>query len=238
MLKVSCCYEAPWHYLEATDERICWLNMPSLKRLGAQGCSISHRQPNNEELDRDVGEKAFGERMGFLEKHGGEDVHVSLNLRNILSPLTKHSTRGGKLLSPRGDSHAFWPDRHPYLTHRTYRPLPGHRASSTEDLAKDAGEALILVHLTQPDGVLLPDWSAVALVWEMEGRGEEGRKFKWWRKSNEHRRLSGNPQICDFLPPVLHVSNVNYRDWSKRTPPNMSLWRVIELKCSFVPKCM
>lgn len=95
--------------------------------------------------------------MGFLEEHGGEDLHVSVNLRNILSPLTKHSTSRGELLSPRGDSHAFCPDRHPYLTHRTYRPLPGHRASSTEDLAKDAGEALIPVHLTQPDGVLLPD---------------------------------------------------------------------------------
>lgn len=23
VLKVSCCYEAPWHYLGATDERIC-----------------------------------------------------------------------------------------------------------------------------------------------------------------------------------------------------------------------
>lgn len=131
--------------------------MPSLKRLGAQECSISHRLPNNEELDGDGGEKAFGDRMGFLEEYGGEDLHVSVNLRNILSPLTKHSTSGGKLLSPRGDSHAFCPDRHPYLTHRTYRPLPGHRASSTEDLAKDAGEAFIPVHLTQPHGVLLPD---------------------------------------------------------------------------------
>lgn len=133
--------------------------MSSLKRLGAHGRSISHRQPNNEELDRDGGggEKAFGERMGFPGEHGGEDLHVSVNLRNILGPLTKHRVREGELLSPRGDSHAFCPNRHPHLTHRTYRPLPGHRASSTQDLAKDAGEALILVHLTQPDGVLLPD---------------------------------------------------------------------------------
>lgn len=129
--------------------------MPSLKRLGAQGRSISHRQPNNEELDGDGGwgVEAVGERTGFLEERGEEDSHVSVHLRNILSPLTKHSMSGGKLLPPRGDS----PDQHPYLTQRTYRPLPGHRASSTEDLAKNAGEALILVHLTQPDGVLLPD---------------------------------------------------------------------------------
>lgn len=103
------------------------------------------------------GEQAFGERVGFLEEHGGEHLHVSINLRDVLSPLTKHGASGGKLFSPRGDSHAFCPDRHRYLTHRTYRPLPGHRASSAEDLAKDAGEALILVHLTQPDGVLVPD---------------------------------------------------------------------------------
>lgn len=88
------------------------------------------------------GGKAFGERTGFLEEGGEQDLHVSVNLRNVLSPLTKHRTSGGKLLSPRGDRHAFCPDRHPHLTHRTYRPLPGHRASSTEDLAKDAGEAV------------------------------------------------------------------------------------------------
>lgn len=78
----------------------------------------------------------------FWRSVGGEDLHVSVNLRNVLSPLTKHRRSGGKLLSPRGDRHAFCPDRHPYLTHRTYRPLPGHRASNTEDLAKDAGEAV------------------------------------------------------------------------------------------------
>lgn len=84
----------------------------------------------------------------------GGELLVRVNLRNMLSLLTKCTTGGSELASPRGDSCAFCPGRHPYLTHRTYRPLPGHRASSVEDLARDAAEALLLVRLRRPASVL------------------------------------------------------------------------------------
>lgn len=47
--------------------------MPSLKRLHAQGGSISHGQPNNEEGEEEE-EKSFWFRDGaqFMEERGGE----------------------------------------------------------------------------------------------------------------------------------------------------------------------
>lgn len=47
----------------------------------------------------------------------------------------------------------------PHLTHRTYRPLPGQRASSMEDLAKDTGETLLPVHFIKLWVFWCPRWS-------------------------------------------------------------------------------
>lgn len=50
--------------------RICWLNVPSLKRLHAQGGSISHGQANNEEL-------GAGGRRWLLVKDGAQFMEES-----------------------------------------------------------------------------------------------------------------------------------------------------------------
>lgn len=55
--------------------------MPSLKRLHAQGGSISHGQPNNEELEEE--ETAFlvqGWDPVYGGAWGGEELLVSINL--------------------------------------------------------------------------------------------------------------------------------------------------------------
>lgn len=56
--------------------------MPSLKRLHAQGGSISHGQPNNEELEEE--ETAFflcRDGAQFMEEQEGEEeLLVSINL--------------------------------------------------------------------------------------------------------------------------------------------------------------
>lgn len=48
--------------------------MPSLKRLDAQGGSISHGQPNNEEGEEDI------ERLLVQGCGGAEELLVSFNL--------------------------------------------------------------------------------------------------------------------------------------------------------------
>lgn len=50
--------------------------MPSLKRLHAQGGSISHRQPNNEEED-EAEEKGFWFRVGAQFMEGGGERRIA-----------------------------------------------------------------------------------------------------------------------------------------------------------------
>lgn len=90
-------------------------------------------------------------------------------------------------------------------THHTYRPLPGHRASNMEDLAKDAVETLLLVHLIKSASVLVPEWAAEVVV---EGERERKELTLWWRP-NEHQQLSGVLQFCPFL------TKVSYLKWVK-----------------------
>lgn len=189
--------------------------MPSLKRLHAQDGSISHGQPNNDGGEARQKGNAFGaervqfKRGGGVERENRQWLLVSVNLGgpHTLKGLTWLAVLWLNVLCEgvscpllAGTARLFCPDEHPYLTHHTYRPLPGHQASSVEDLAKDTGETLLLVGLINPTSVLVP------------GRAAEGerRELKWGWWPDEHQQLSGIPRLCPFLTKVLRLMSVKW----------------------------
>ena len=170
--------------------RICWLNMPSLKRLHAQGGSISHRQPNNDEGEDDKRKRLLMPGRGFGSERGGrcerdfyngcleafieatltlsEDWRTALWLHALLEgvscPLLAGTANSWR--TPLPDSPHLQAASRSSSLHRG-RPCQRRRRNVTSGSFNKSRQC-----------VLVPEWAAevvVAMLW-----GERERKeLKW-----------------------------------------------------------
>lgn len=130
--------------------------MSSLKRLDAQGASIPTGSQPKEGMEAE-GKGAVWYDWNMRFSSCSQGCFSALNsskksLRTNSGFNVLYEVMSCPLLQGTG---IFLPRRMLlYLTHHNYRLLPGHRASSEKDLAKDTGGRLLLVHLIKSTSVL------------------------------------------------------------------------------------